>query len=77
MQKQALIFGATGAVGRELLELCLDGDRYTLVTVIAPGIKSSRASKRDPTCDIADEKPTPFLPDLHDPHPSGRHRGTG
>ena len=35
MQKQALIFGATGAVGRELLGLCLDGDRYARVTVVA------------------------------------------
>jgi uncharacterized protein YbjT (DUF2867 family) len=32
---QALIFGATGAVGRELLKLCLDGDRYSRVNVIA------------------------------------------
>ena len=35
MQKQALIFGATGAVGRELLKLCLEGDRYSRVTIIA------------------------------------------
>jgi uncharacterized protein YbjT (DUF2867 family) len=35
MPRQALIFGATGAVGRELLELCLDGDRYSRVNVIA------------------------------------------
>jgi len=35
MQRHALIFGATGAVGRELLKLCLEGDRYALVTVIA------------------------------------------
>ena len=35
MGKQALIFGATGAVGRELLTLCLTDDRYALVTVIA------------------------------------------
>jgi len=32
---QALIVGATGAVGGELLKLCLDGDRYSQVTVIA------------------------------------------
>jgi uncharacterized protein YbjT (DUF2867 family) len=35
MHRQALIFGATGAVGGELLELCLEGDRYSRVTVIA------------------------------------------
>jgi uncharacterized protein YbjT (DUF2867 family) len=35
MQRQALIFGATGAVGRELLKLCLKGDRYLRVSVIA------------------------------------------
>jgi uncharacterized protein YbjT (DUF2867 family) len=35
MQRQALIFGATGAVGGELLNLCLEGDRYSRVTVIA------------------------------------------
>ena len=35
MQRQALIFGATGAVGHELLKLCLEGDRYSRVTVIA------------------------------------------
>lgn len=35
MQRQALIFGATGAVGSELLKLCLDGDRYRRVIVIA------------------------------------------
>lgn len=32
---QALIFGATGAVGRELLKLSLEGDRYSRVNVIA------------------------------------------
>jgi uncharacterized protein YbjT (DUF2867 family) len=35
MTKQALIFGATGAVGRQLLDLCLKGDDYQQVTVIA------------------------------------------
>lgn len=35
MTAQSLIFGATGAVGRELLKLCLDGDRYSQVTVVA------------------------------------------
>jgi len=35
LQRQALIFGATGAVGGELLKLCLEGDRYSRVTVIA------------------------------------------
>jgi uncharacterized protein YbjT (DUF2867 family) len=35
MKRQAIIFGATGAVGRELLNLCLNGDRYQKVTVIA------------------------------------------
>jgi uncharacterized protein YbjT (DUF2867 family) len=35
MTKQALIFGATGAVGRQLLDLCLNGDDYQQVTVIA------------------------------------------
>lgn len=35
MNKQAILFGATGAVGRELLDLCLNGDRYAKVTVIA------------------------------------------
>jgi uncharacterized protein YbjT (DUF2867 family) len=35
MQRHALLFGATGAVGRELLRLCLEGDRYYRVTVIA------------------------------------------
>ena len=28
MNKQAIVFGATGAVGRELLDLCLKRDRY-------------------------------------------------
>ncbi|SDL37526.1 Uncharacterized conserved protein YbjT, contains NAD(P)-binding and DUF2867 domains [Maridesulfovibrio ferrireducens] len=35
MNKQAIIFGATGAVGRQLLDLCLNGDIYQKVTVIA------------------------------------------
>ncbi len=35
MTKQALIFGATGAVGRQLLDLCLKGDDYQQVTVVA------------------------------------------
>lgn len=35
MTKQALIFGATGAVGRQLLDLCLKGNHYQRVTVIA------------------------------------------
>lgn len=35
MNKQAAIFGATGAVGQQLLTLCLEGDRYQQVTVIA------------------------------------------
>ncbi|WP_031482030.1 NAD(P)H-binding protein [Maridesulfovibrio frigidus] len=35
MSKQAIIFGATGAVGRQLLDLCLNGDIYQKVTVIA------------------------------------------
>ncbi|CAH0990858.1 hypothetical protein SIN8267_00958 [Sinobacterium norvegicum] len=35
MTKQAIIFGATGAVGQQLLTLCLDNDRYQQVTVIA------------------------------------------
>jgi uncharacterized protein YbjT (DUF2867 family) len=35
MPKQAIIFGATGAVGGELLNLCLEGDRYSRVSVIA------------------------------------------
>ena len=34
-QRHALIFGATGAVGGELLKLCLAGDRYRRVIVIA------------------------------------------
>ena len=37
MNKQAVLFGATGAVGRELLDFCLSGDRYEKVTVIARG----------------------------------------
>jgi len=32
---EAIIFGATGAVGSELLKLCLDDNRYSRVTVIA------------------------------------------
>jgi uncharacterized protein YbjT (DUF2867 family) len=32
---ETIIFGATGAVGSELLRLCLDGNRYSRVTVIA------------------------------------------
>ena len=32
---EAIIFGATGAVGSELLRLCLDGKRYSRITVIA------------------------------------------
>jgi len=35
VNRHALIFGATGVVGRELLTLCLDGDRYSRVTVVA------------------------------------------
>lgn len=35
MKKQAILFGATGAVGRQLLDLCLNGDEYQKVTVIA------------------------------------------
>jgi uncharacterized protein YbjT (DUF2867 family) len=35
VNKQAIIFGATGAVGRQLLNLCLNSDRYQKVTVIA------------------------------------------
>jgi uncharacterized protein YbjT (DUF2867 family) len=35
MIKQALIFGATGAVGRQLLDSCLNGNYYQQVTVIA------------------------------------------
>ena len=37
MNKQTIIFGATGAVGREVLDHCLNGDRYEKVTVIARG----------------------------------------
>ena len=33
--KEVLIVGATGAVGSVLLKLCLDGDRYSRVSVIA------------------------------------------
>ena len=35
VHRQVLIFGATGAVGSELLKLCLEDDRYSQVTVIA------------------------------------------
>lgn len=35
MHKEAIIFGATGAVGSELLRLCLDGNRYSRITVVA------------------------------------------
>ncbi len=35
MNKQAVIFGATGAVGSHLLELCLNGNRYQEVIVVA------------------------------------------
>ena len=35
MNKQAVIFGATGAVGRKLLDLCLNGDNYEQVNVVA------------------------------------------
>jgi uncharacterized protein YbjT (DUF2867 family) len=35
MNKQALIFGATGAVGCQLLDLCLNGDKYQKVIVVA------------------------------------------
>lgn len=35
MNKQAVIFGATGAVGRQLLDLCLKGDKYQKVIVVA------------------------------------------
>lgn len=35
MMKNAIIFGATGAIGRELLSLCLEGDKYQKVFVIA------------------------------------------
>lgn len=35
MNKQAVIFGATGAVGRQLLDLCLNGDKYENVIVVA------------------------------------------
>ena len=35
MPREALIVGATGAVGSELLKLCLESDTYSRVTVIA------------------------------------------
>ena len=35
MKKQAIIFGATGAVGSRLLDLCLNGDEYQKVIVVA------------------------------------------
>ena len=35
MGKQAIIFGATGAVGRKLLNICLNENRYQKVSVIA------------------------------------------
>ena len=35
MTKQALLFGATGAVGSQLLELCLESEKYKKVSVIA------------------------------------------
>ena len=35
MNKQAVIFGATGAVGCQLLDLCLNGDEYQKVIVVA------------------------------------------
>jgi uncharacterized protein YbjT (DUF2867 family) len=35
MNNQAVIFGATGVVGRQLLDLCLSGDKYEKVIVIA------------------------------------------
>lgn len=47
MGKQAIIFGATGAVGRQLLELCLDGDRYERITVIARRTASASHPKLD------------------------------
>jgi uncharacterized protein YbjT (DUF2867 family) len=45
MGKQAIIFGATGAVGRQLLELCLKGDRYERITVIARRATSTSHAK--------------------------------
>jgi len=45
MQRQALIFGATGAVGRELLRICLEGDRYSRVAVIARRASSLEHAK--------------------------------
>ncbi len=47
MNKQAVIFGATGAVGSHLLELCLSGDRYQKVVVVARRAASSTHKKLD------------------------------
>lgn len=35
MTKQALIFGATCAVGRQLLDQCLNGNHYQQITIVA------------------------------------------
>ena len=35
INRQAIIFGATGAIGSHLLDLCLNGDQYERVFVIA------------------------------------------
>ena len=40
-----MIFGATGAVGSELLKLCLDGDQYGRVIVVARRTISLRHEK--------------------------------
>jgi uncharacterized protein YbjT (DUF2867 family) len=47
MNKQAVIFGATGAVGSHLLNLCLNGDRYQRVIVVARQAASLSHKKLD------------------------------
>lgn len=47
MSKQAVIFGATGAVGSHLLKLCLGGDRYEKVIVVARQAASLTHEKLD------------------------------
>lgn len=47
MSKQAVIFGATGAVGSHLLKLCLGGDRYQKVIVVARRAPSFTHAKLD------------------------------
>ena len=66
MKKQAVTFGATGAVGQQLLTLCLEGDRYQKITVIA---RRPSTLKHQKLCwlqtDLDDLDTLAIIPALH------------